>query len=380
LGSTCRTAISSNESRVRLHLTNFGGDNFRVTARLSGVRSSTVVTTGIMTMWKRIDVEYHQMRPVWLVPVSDVVRGLEPAFVQLDFTRAIDLAHRSYLTNGPDYETAAATLVRRLFRHAGQPGWFLLVAADLETSLGRRDPRRTAYTGAGTLHAFHSGQWLAIPSPLVDDRGRRATPATIKLKNGSDTLTFVANARTEQNWPAAGYTGIAIEPLTYFNVLDPDNGSVDHAHRRPNRYLPMAQPGFQGLGFGPNVECEVTIGLRSGAYGITPPIRRGRTEYFAGRSIVFMGRFNSADESLQTIIHELCHAFGFAHSCGRTAADPSSGHACTMAILDYWVFRPGTGTLQRWRHPPRGAEFCEYHLRGLRETHLEENPALWRWS
>ncbi len=372
-GSTCRTAISGNESRVRLHLTNVGGDNFRVTARVAGVHGETVVRTGIMTMWKRIDVEYHQMQQVWVVPVDQVVRAFEPACVQLDFTRPIDEPHQTALTGGEDFETFSAAYAQRVFRNAGRPGWFLLVAADYETSLSLSSPRSTAYAGPGTIIIHDGRQWIAIPTVLA------TPPATVRLRNGSNTLTFMADgtATDPQN---PGWTFVRLEPLAYYNVPDPRDGSTTYAYGLPNHYLPLRQPGYQNLGFSDTVDCEVTTGLRRGAYGITPPVSRGSRDHFAGRSIVFMGRFDSADESVQTIVHELCHGFGAPHACGRPAADASSGHACAMAILDHWMFRPGTGNLQRWHSPARHTEFCEYHLRGLRETHLEDNPALWQWN
>jgi hypothetical protein len=372
-GSTCRTAISSNESRVRLHLTNSGGDNFRVEARLVGGLGSSIVTSGVMTMWKRIDVEYHQMQQVWIVPVAEVVRGLEAAFVQLDFTRPIDLAHRSWLTRGPNYEAASTVFTNGLFRHAHEPGWFLLVAADLESRLSVTNSRRTAYTGQGWLYSFSGAEWLVIGVPLVDERGRATTAASVKLRNGSQTLTFAVTG-TARGWPSPGYTAIQLRPLTYYNVIEPNTGAALHAHSGSNEYLPLRH-----LGFSTEVDCEVSIGFEKGAYGISPTIRRRGIEYFCGRTIAFMGRFNSADESAQTIVHELCHDFGFAHACGRPSAQASSQYACAMAIVDHWVFRRGSGTLDRWRSPPRRTEFCEYHLRGLRQTHLEDNEALWTW-
>jgi hypothetical protein len=379
-GTTCRTAIANNESRVRLHLTNAGGDNFRVSARVVGGDSGPVVTTGIMTMWKRLDVEYHQMRGVMRVPVARVVRALEAACVQLDFTTAIDLDHRDFLTDTADYETASAVLAQRLFQHAGQPGWFMLVAADRESRRATGTRQTAAYEGSGTLHSFPPHQWLEIPNTLLDARGVPLDVGAVELRNGSETLTFWCTGRTGPGWPTAGSIGIALRPLTYFNVVTPRHGSVELAHSRPNGYFPMRQAGHQNLGFSSSVQCGVFTGLAIGASGITPTVRRNGREYFVGRTIAFMGRFTDEDAALQTIVHEFCHAFGFAHSCGRTAANPSSGHACTMAILDHWVFRPGTGTLQRWHPPPRGPELCEYHLRGMRDTHLEDNPALWRWT
>ena len=378
-GSTCRTAIASNESRVRLHLTNVGGDNFRVTARVVGVHGTTVVTTGTMTMWKRIDVEYHQMQSVWLVPVADVVRAFEPAFIQLDFTAAIDLAFTTELPGTRSVEAESWSLTQRLFRHARQPGWFLLVAAHLDTTAARGTSHPPDYAGPGFLHSVPGGQMLLIPDPFLGSDGRPAIAGAVKLVNGNESLTFRCLGRTAPDGAAPGYTGIWLDALRYYNVVEGGDGSYAHAHSRPNEYLPMAQAGFQGLGFSTEVDCQVFAGEVMGQSGITPLDHRVGRPSFVGRSIVFMGRFDSADESLQTIVHELCHGFGFAHSCGRTAADPSSQRACTMAVLNYWVFRPGTGTLQRWHHPPRHAEFCEYHLRGLRHAHLEDYDRLWRW-
>jgi hypothetical protein len=169
-GATVRTAIHGQESRVRLHLTNVGGDNYRVTARVHGGPSPAAsVTTGTMTMWKRIDVEFHQMRGVAALPVDEVARAYEPAFIQLDFTAPIALPHQPALTAGLDFDAAARRLARRVFNNAHRPGWFLLIAADRETSSTRAT--HVAYpSGPGTLHASSSPdyQWISIPARITD--------------------------------------------------------------------------------------------------------------------------------------------------------------------------------------------------------------------
>src|SRR5690606_23869368 len=153
----CHTAIVNHQSKVRLHCTNVGGDNYVIRVQITG-RSDLRVSTGVMTLWKRIDVEYHQHQGVRDIPLRRVAAAFEDAFVQLDieqqrerFTIRRRGSPTRYMTDDENLEVAARALSQRLFRHARRPGWFLLVAADLETSLVANDPPELYARGPARL-------------------------------------------------------------------------------------------------------------------------------------------------------------------------------------------------------------------------------------
>jgi hypothetical protein len=203
----------------------------------------------------------------------------------------------------------------------------------------------------------------------------------VKLIEGSHRLLFFVR-QTRRDWPVAGNTGMELRALEYTNVPDIASHSIDgseeDAHAQQNYYLPM-HTGPAGLGFSASVRCEVRTGGATGAAGFTPSNLRGSRHYFVGRTLVYMGHAATRVEQVRIAVHELCHGFGLPHNCGRTTADPTSGMACAMTVLDQWLFSPGTATLSRWYWLPPGPQFCEYHLRALRHVHLEDNPALWSW-
>ena len=89
---TCRTLVKDGVSKVRFHATNVGGDNFKIKAvvwQLLRMIDKGADETGLMTMWKRIDVEYRKMPSALDIPVEKVPPFFAPAFVQMDFTKPL---------------------------------------------------------------------------------------------------------------------------------------------------------------------------------------------------------------------------------------------------------------------------------------------------
>ena len=85
----CDTEIKDGKSCVRLHVSNVAGDNFVVRARIKKsprVAPSSEARTGVMTVWKRIDVEYVCMEGALSLPIAKVPPFFEPARVQMDFS------------------------------------------------------------------------------------------------------------------------------------------------------------------------------------------------------------------------------------------------------------------------------------------------------
>ncbi len=381
-GGFCRTPIVGGQSRIRLHLSNIAGDNYRLRARImGGPTPEPTAQTGLMTMWKRIDVEYRRMVGVLPVPVNAVAAAFEAAFIELDFTASRRIPRRRAMARGEDLHTPARRLVNANFHNRHRPGWFLLLAADQETSAHSSSPAQVVYPtppatrGPGQLRVGTGNiQYLELPVDLG-----RAAVTSVKLYEGNRYLTLRDFGATLQNQPSLGRTLVEIEPATYNAEPTAGDGSALHAVSSRRRYLPIAQGQHEGLGFSTNVQCVVEVGYTIGAAGITPLDPPNDSGYFTGSSIVFMGKFRNSRHSLATVVHELCHAFGFGHDCGAHSALAGSRNGCAMATMNRWLYRRGTLQLERWSAAPRATEFCERHLWGLREVHLEDNPQIWRW-
>ncbi len=141
------TAISAGVSRVRFNATDDGGDNFilKAVVRLSAEGELIdLATTGIITTWKRVDVEFVKMASA--DPLTGLVDGsandaFAKAFVELVpelLTVPRDVAdvvidlklqmgvNRYAAGDACDaYVTSAGE-----FRHEGEPGWFFAASAN----------------------------------------------------------------------------------------------------------------------------------------------------------------------------------------------------------------------------------------------------------
>jgi len=139
----CETAIEKKKSKVRLHCTNVGGDNFTVRVQIKPHPAIKVKKndeeyarkTGVMTMWKRIDVEYRCMPGAKELPVDEIPKYFEPAFVQLDLTKEQEARPKlEYMGETySEFKTRRKKYVKAppkgVFEHEYDPGWFLLVSA-----------------------------------------------------------------------------------------------------------------------------------------------------------------------------------------------------------------------------------------------------------
>lgn len=410
---SCETLVIDRKSRVRLHLTNVGGDRYRVRAELVG-RAGAVHETGTMTMWKRIDVAYYKMRgDVPVLPVAEVAREFEICFVQLDFTSKREIDYQETLTSGTELDGPTRKLIDRVFDESGRPGWFCLIAADLETSALSDRPLQTVYNGpAEIVHSVDANgvqtEWLAVPmagaivpSPGATYRPQLAEATAAEISDGTvPPLLFTFDKRfgSASNWPRPGLIGFALDGLDYNSDFTATDGSFEAAYQRRTYIHPTRtydqqsrrwSPG--GLGFPINLTAEVLAGEPIGAAGISPLLSKMKRLYFAGRTVVFTGRFRmlrsgqprslpfDRDGALRTIVHELTHAFGLPHACGYHSYDDPADARCAMSILDRWLYQPGTRQLQRAHPGRRVPHLCARHILAIRETHLEDNPAIWQW-
>jgi hypothetical protein len=402
--NTASTAIVGGVSRVRVHCTNAGGDNFRVRV---GVRAHQLVlpgaedATGLMTMWKRVDVEYQVMEDAFDLPVDGMAPYFEPCFVQMDVApRQIVPKVEHIAVRDRDVSPACAQYVKApptgVFANEGKPGWFLLVAAHRAARDIATSTRTTLYTGAAKVgeHDYGGGDkadTIVVDSAIAGDVGG------VDIKEGANKQFFPV-WRKDDDTPSAGKTTLHIYSLDYQSEFEPGTGLIGGpgqggAYDRRDHYYPrhlLSEPGRAwtagGLGFAEDVEVEV---YSKGGYetaGISPSNTHAGKEYFAGRTIVFTkhptytrsGSFDTA-KALSVIVHEIGHAFGFPHKCGYYTWEDPPSRSCAMNYSITWLYTPGTRTVQRFTPGTQGQHMCARHLHGIRRVHLEDNPAMWTW-
>jgi hypothetical protein len=401
---TATTAIVGGQSVVRLHCTNVAGDNYRVTARLAHhqlVQPGVEAPTGLMTMWKRIDLEYRCMDGAHSLPVRDMARFFEPCFVQMDPTEELSTPRLDTLSPTDDaaFDLASSNYVKApptgVFQHEYEPGWFLLVAAHRAAANVAAATRTTLFTGPGTFDEIRfndgsRGERVVIDAPLAQ------APVAAKLKEGTNELRVFALAK-DADTPAPGKTAIYLSAIDYQSdfvpgngVLEGPGGSYEHRIFRYPRHewsVPARTWTTPGLGFPTTVEVEIVGGRGGETGGVSPENHHRGKGYFAGRTIIFTKHpsYNNddgtpkLDELLHTITHEIGHAFGFPHKCGYPSWQDPPTRACCMNYFHSWLYTPGTRTLQRFVTGEESAHFCARHLHGIRRVHLEDNPAMWRW-
>jgi len=401
-----KTATTS----VRLHCPNVLGCNFSLKAQLTGTPVGIPVhnaSTGIMTMWCRLDVEVARMAGAHSLAgaLAGIPKFFKPVCVQLDFQTermllgaALDKAEMATAENLEDSATAAWVGNPLVFQHASDPGWFFLGAACFPSPApgagGATIYNNTAYT----LGVTGTDPWVEVPATLADPDYLRFA-WTDGLGNN-----IKAGFSVYSKTVTAGKTRIEM----YGNDVTPGftghnaDGSIKHAYKTEIDYFPqhqkLAKPGSPLLpgGFNvPNAAAELKIYAPGASYtsGISPTLKVGALEYFAGRTVLFTHTddfsvgvppkpspdFNSA--VLSTVVHEFLHAFGMPHKCGqwnwRTPRAKAKGHTCCM---NYWNtplldsanhLLPGTTDFE-------GDDMCGRHLMEVRRVHLHKNKALKR--
>ncbi|MEX1365680.1 MAG: hypothetical protein AB1Z98_21310, partial [Nannocystaceae bacterium] len=193
--------------------------------------------------------------------------------------------------------------------------------------------------------------------------------------SGADARVFTADKTT--------HTMIWIEPHSVTSRFTHGDGSEPHAHRQQRYYYPQREgddtdwfPNRRGYGIPDDVEVTIVEGLGGGnTVGISPPRYYSGAEYFCGRTMAFTDNDYGKAYMLATIVHELLHAFGMPHICGHHDYRAPRMHECVMNYEwiglvndDDEIISDDAKNTGPWP--------CALHLREVRRTKLEDNPAL----
>jgi len=398
------TAIVDGISKVRLHCTNVGGDNFRVRVGLRGhqlVAPGASDETGLMTMWKRVEVEYRRMEEAFALPVAQMPPFFEPCFVQMDvapeqMSPKIEHMAASRAVLDPVTTAYVKKPPTGVFVNEGKPGWFLLVSAHRATKDVATATKTKLWRGPGKVqtHTFSDGskaERIVVDTAIVGDVG------SLLLHEGGKNAFFPVWAKDDDT-PSAGKTALYIQSLDYQSDFVPGDGAIGSpgrggAYDKTDDYyprhvfkLPAKQWVAGGMGFPEDVDVEVFTKGGFETAGISPVnVHKGK-DHFAGRTIIFskhpaFSKTGSFDDSiaLSVMVHELGHAFGFPHKCGYNSWEDPPVRSCAMNYRITWMYKPGTREVLRFENGIEGQHMCARHLHGVRMVHLEDNPAMWTW-
>jgi hypothetical protein len=368
----CETAIEKKKSKVRLHCTNVGGDNFKVWIRIKPHpaikvkknKEERLRETGFMTMWKRIDVEYRKMPNASDLPVDEAAKRFETCFVQLDFTEPDEIPDSEYIIeNMNQYAEKCRQLVGSpptgVFKHEYDPGWFLIVAVrgvaeDLgDRSITKVHPRADDEDWGPATLITHNGGGTDRWEGIVVDHDITEDVNYVRFKEGDDRFYLGIDSKMRAT-PTRGKTTLELEPLDYHSEFEPGNGRQGWpggggAYHRRTYYYPrhrLIRPANvwvdDGLRF-PSADVQVSVvNVEGGTKGGRSPSIRG---YFSGRTILFTKNHEDDASLLSSIVHELTHAFGFPHKCGYYALDSPAEKSCAMNYSNTWLYEEESGDI-----------------------------------
>ena len=406
------TAVVGGESGVLLHCSNTAGDNFTVRAELvTGSKAEGfAATTGVITMWHRVNVAYFRMRSAFELPIADVPQFFELACAQLDFVSMPLIRDVPFMAPGRNAEDGPADrFIEHLFDNKKKPGWFCMIAAMEAYPAPPAGAEALIFQGLlapipdeevpSELFNKHEypNEFLEVPSTVANaDKAWFTTSSGEEVEFGLGGGQPVLGAST----PTVRYTIFPYDHQPDFSHLD---GSADQAYKI--RYL--YSPGFRsqlvddqftervagGYGISGEVQCRVTSGAAPVTDGVSPVITikmsTGAKDFFAGRTMIFTHhrRYRVAGPIphvpvsdfarmvLEVMTHELGHAFGTPHKCGYFDTRTPRHATCCMNYTRHWMsdelhdLIPGTKGLQV-------ADLCGRHIKEIRRVHLEDNLGL----
>jgi len=374
-------ALSGNETtidaatrttRVRFHVSDIAGDNFRVKAEVKTdpmLDGTLPAETGVFTVWDRIDLEYVKMASAAELPVDQIAAHYDMACAQVDVSLKREVHGRADRhVMGRNDSTARTTCNRYCtkalgeFTKEGQGGWFFILAANrlvpavTATVLWEGDaeseetfvrlPPGIKIHNPGVIRVFNPAKSAGLPSPKPNDR--------------SVHIKFKAEKQVGRS--------LFFEAHDFHRPEDPDSSFLD------------ANLGDYGMSAGTTVQIQV-LSEGEGAMvtaGISPGGRTvGSKTFFGGRLIVFTQSMPASDY-IRVLCHELCHAFDNAHKCGNW--DWRSQVDRTSCCMNYWFQFVLDNSAPRkpipWTQDRTSADLCGPHIRRMRDYHLQDNPGL----
>lgn len=305
----CQTIILKHMSKVRFHCTNVGGDNFRIKVKLKDNPKLQITgddKTGLMTMWKRVDVEYRKMEGALDLPVADVPPYFEKAFVQMDFTKPLPATKKEFMAlKKKDVSDNSSKYVKKppggVFEHESKPGWFLLVGAllaakDVGTATPKELYKGTATLAEKTYTGGSKGEVIIVPAVFPEEA------ASAVFEEGGKKVLFGIWGK-DADKPAKGQTTLHLDSIDFQSEFKPGEGEKTGliggpggggSYDRTDNYYPghmESLPGAAwtagGYGFGATVNVAVSSPGAVTTAGISPENKYKGSDYFAGRTIIF---------------------------------------------------------------------------------------------
>ena len=277
-------------SKVRLNVTDDGGDNFKAKAMLQISAEAEpceqgAAESGIMTVWKLIQLEAVKMPSGNELPYGSLNAHFEKAFVEWRIEPPRTVPDQNPM--GPDGNTARIAVRAYVtappngqFEHEGQGGWFFMASAgdyvpdsgaqsevliDFET-----DGNSTVDQGEGTGLPGQEPTWVAgiLELPATIPSGKVVTSVSIFNPNGSESVTFGAEL----------YEGDSGKIRVFAPNYHPqeDNPNSDD-------YMGLPDHGFA---VGSTIHAKVYSPGALYTSGISPALEVNGYFYFQGRTVV----------------------------------------------------------------------------------------------
>ncbi|NUQ64497.1 MAG: hypothetical protein HUU20_18685 [Pirellulales bacterium] len=335
------TKIKNGISGVRLNVTDHGGDNFVVRARIKVRATDTPGNgdqTGEMTVWKKINVDYAKMPTATPLPTAAIVAEFTKAFVQFDVVPRTATTDRATLGSNED---AAWPELLSFVQRAGEfskegPGWFFLCAARLYAPIDASGNEKI-YPPSGDYGdaTVDLNTVITLPTPMSAGK----IPDWVTIVNPTTNQWTGFKATIASTDPQI----IAVARDDYFN---------------PTSTTPFLLAGLNDYGLSGTIPVRVTTAGGRNIAGMAP------FPYHAGTTVIFT-EWRTAD-ILATSVHELAHGGNWDYKSG------SSEKSCVMNYEEAFILTDGpTRTPIPWTSNRVGLSLCAEHIKAIRQRQLE---------
>lgn len=237
----------------------------------------------------------------------------------------------------------------------------IVADTDIEIAISRFGPG-TIGGRAGADPRVH----VTLDAPLPDGPG---IPNLYEIEDSRIKISNAAKTRTVQfgTW-SPDLSPDRRTPYVIWHSYSP----VENPNSTARKYLTD-----HGWSRGDRVDLKV---LSPGGYGVagiadSVDIQDGNT-YFDGRVMMFSGFGGAGVADLETMVHELGHALGFAHRCGNV--DYAGLKPCFMTYGSDFLLEgggpdPKTRVVLLWTGGESEGKLCARHIVGIRQARLEKN-------